>query len=317
MADTSLLNGPENPKAAKAKLKADKKEYAKKLKEQRKAQKEQEREFADRSAEINGDNAGGLATLVITFLIILIWLAIMALLVKLDVGGFGSDILAPLIKDVPYLNLILPDGAVQKDTETTQVVVDGTVVTDGSGETTNLATLEDALAYIKRLEKALQSEMEQNSALTAENEKLKAEVARLEPFEQQQKAFYEEKAKFYEEIVYGENAPDAEQYQAYYEMIDPDNAAEIYKKIIQGQADDAAIKAFATTYSGMKAKSAAKIFDEMVKENQITLVAKILAQMSVETRGDILAAMEEANAAKLTQLLEPTSLENKSTKVTG
>lgn len=317
MADTSLLNGPEDPKAAKAKLKADKKEYAKKLKEQRKAQKEQEREFADRTAEINGDNAGGLATLVITFLIILIWLAIMALLVKLDVGGFGSDILAPLIKDVPYLNLILPDGAVQKETETTQVVVDGTMVTDGTQEGASLATLDDALAYIKRLEKALQSEMEQNSALTAENEKLKAEVARLEPFEQQQKSFYEEKAKFYEEIVYGENAPDAEQYQAYYEMIDPDNAAEIYKKIIQGQADDAAIKAFATTYSGMKAKSAAKIFDEMVKENQITLVAKILAQMSVETRGDILAAMEEANAAKLTQLLEPTSLENKSTKVTG
>ena len=318
MADTSLLNGPENPKAAKAKLKADKKEYAKKLKEQRKAQKEQEREFADRSAEINGDNAGGLATLVITLLIILIWLAIMALLVKLDVGGFGSDILAPLIKDVPYLNLILPDGSVQKETETTTpLVVDGTTVTDGTEEGASLSTMEDALAYIKRLEKALQSEMEQNSALTAENEKLKAEVARLEPFEQQQKSFYEEKAKFYEEIVYGENAPDAEQYQAYYEMIDPDNAAEIYKKIIQGQADDAAIKAFATTYSGMKAKSAAKIFDEMVKENQIALVAKILAQMSVETRGDILAAMEEGNAAKLTQLLEPTSLENKSTKVTG
>ncbi|MBE5828587.1 MAG: hypothetical protein E7305_03880 [Butyrivibrio sp.] len=320
MADTSLLNGPQDPKAAKAKLKADKKEYAKKLKEQRKAQKEQEREFADRTAEINGDNAGGFATIVITFLIILIWLAIMALLVKLDVGGFGSDILAPLIKDVPYLNLILPDGAVQKETETTQIVVDGTTITDGTtgtDGTTSLATLDDALAYIKRLEKALQSEMEQNSALTAENEKLKAEVARLEPFEQQQKAFYEEKAKFYEEVVYGENAPDAEQYQAYYEMIDPDNAAEIYKKIIQGQADDAAIKAFATTYSGMKAKSAAKIFDEMVKENQITLVAKILAQMSVETRGDILAAMEEANAAKLTQLLEPTSLENKTTKVTG
>ncbi len=314
MADSSLLNGPEDPKAAKAKLKADKKEYAKKLKEQRKAQKEQEREFADRSAEINGDNAGGLATLVITFLIILIWLAIMALLVKLNVGGFGSDILAPLIKDVPYLNLILPDGSVEKESEQTQIVVDGT--TDGSTEGT-ISTLEDALAYIKRLEKALQAEMEQNSALTAENEKLKAEVARLEPFEQQQKQFYEEKAKFYEEVVYGDNAPDAETYQAYYEMIDPDNAAEIYKKIIQSQADDAAIKAFATTYSGMKAKSAAKIFDEMVKENQINLVAKILAQMSVETRGDILAAMEEANAAKLTQLLEPTSLENKSTKVTG
>ncbi len=317
MADSSLLHGPDDPKAAKAKLKADKKEYSKKLKEQRKAQKEQEREFADRSAELNGDNAGGLATLVITFLIILIWLAIMALLVKLDVGGFGSDILAPLIKDVPYLNLILPEGSVQKDSDTTQIVVDGTTVVDGTGSDGSLNTMDDALNYIKRLEKALQSEMEENSTLTAENEKLKAEVARLEPFEQQQKTFYEEKAKFYEEVVYGDNAPDADAYQAYYEMIDPDNAAEIYQKIVQGKVEDAAIKAFATTYSGMKAKSAAKIFDEMVKENQIQLVAKILAQMSVENRGDILAAMEEANAAKLTQLLEPTSLEQKSTKVTG
>ena len=37
MADTKLLNTPDDPKAAKAKLKADKKEYRKKLKEQVKA----------------------------------------------------------------------------------------------------------------------------------------------------------------------------------------------------------------------------------------------------------------------------------------
>jgi len=39
--------------------------------------------------------------------------------------------------------------------------------------------------------------------------------------------------------------------------------------------------------------------------------------MSVENRGDILAAMEKENSAKLTQLLEPNALEQKSTKVTG
>ena len=315
MADNTLLHAPDNPKEAKKKLKADKKEYRKTLKEQRKAQKEKEREFADRTAEINGDDAGGLATLVITFLIILIWLAIMALLVKLDVGGFGSDILAPIIKDVPYLNLILPEGSVERTPTTTTIEV-----TEGSGEgstTGSIETLEDALAYIKRLEQALQSEMELNASYASTIEKLQAEVARLEPFEAQQKQFYEDRAKFYEEIVYGENSPDAETFQQYYEMIDADTAAAIYEKIVQTKVDDAAIKAFATTYSGMKAKSAAKIFDEMVSENQITLVAKILAQMSVENRGDILAAMEEANAAKLTQLLEPTSLEQKSTKVTG
>ena len=318
MADTNLLNAPDDPKAAKAKLKADKKEYKKKLKEQVKAQKEQEREFADRAAEINGDNAGGLATLVITFLIILIWLAIMVLLVKLDVGGFGSDVLAPILKDVPYLNWILPEGSYDKqsasstDTQT-PVAITGDETTQGG----SITTLDDALAYIKRLEQALQSEMEQNSALASENEKLKAEVTRLAPFEQQQKEFYEEREKFYNEVVYGENAPDVTAYRQYYEEINPDAAAEIYKNVVQGSVDDAAIKAFATTYSGMKAKSAAKIFDEMVTENQIQLVAKILAQMSVENRGDILAAMEEPNAAKLTQLLEPNALEQKSTKVTG
>ena len=55
----------------------------------------------------------------------------------------------------------------------------------------------------------------------------------------------------------------------------------------------------------------------MVDENQIELVAKILAQMSVDNRSSILAAMTNANSAKLTQLLEPTALEQKSTKVTG
>ena len=176
----------------------------------------------------------------------------------------------------------------------------------------------DVLYFIlTKLEKLLQEEMAQNATLTAENEKLNAEVARLEPFEQQQIDFYAEKEKFYEEVVYSDKSPDPEKFAQYYELIDPDNAAAIYQKIKQQGADDAAIKAFATTYSGMKAKSAAKIFDEMVAENQIELVAKILAQMSVETRGDILAAMMEENAAKLTQLLEPTSLQDKSTKVTG
>ena len=304
----------EDPKAAKAKLKADKQEYKKKLKEQRKEQKEKEQEFADRIAEINGDNAGGFATIVITFLIILIWLAIMALLVKLDVGGFGSNILAPLIRDIPYVNLILPEGSVPK-TETTDQQIDFSTMgisTDGSEDSTQQLT-----EYVKSLETLYQKVLEENSTYQATIDRLEAEVARLEPFEQQQKAFYEERASFYNSIVYGDYAPDASAYASYYAMIDPDTAAEIYQKVVQGEVDDAAIKAFATTYSGMKAKQAAAIFDEMVSENQIELVARILAQMSVENRGDILAAMEEANAAKLTQLLEPNALEQKSTKVTG
>lgn len=302
----------EDPKAAKAKLKADKKEYQKQLKQQKKEAKEKAQEFADRTAEINGDNAGGLATIVITFLIILIWLAIMALLIKLDVGGFGSDVLAPIIKDVPYLNLILPDSARNGTVE--EVVVDYSSA-ESSGSSIN--SLDEANAYIKRLENALQSEMELNSSYASTIDKLNAEVSRLEPFEKQQKEFYEERAAFYASVVYGDYAPDASAYASYYAMIDPDTAAKLYQQIIQGELDDAAIEAFATTYSGMKAKKAAEIFDEMIDENQIQLVCRILAQMTIENRGDILAQMEKENAAKCTQLLEPSALEKESTQVTG
>ena len=300
----------EDPKAAKAKLKADKKEYQKQLKAQRKEAKEKAQEFADRTAEINGDNAGGFATIVITFLIILIWLAIMALLIKLDVGGFGSDILAPIIGDIPGLNLILPDNATKQSEQPTDI---------SSAESSNssLNSMEEANAYIKRLEQALQEEMTKNSSYASSIEKLEAEVARLEPFERQQKEFYEERASFYASVVYGDYAPDAAAYASYYAMINPETAERLYQEVVQGKLDDEAISAFATTYSGMKAKQAAQIFDEMINENQIQLVARILAQMTIENRGDILAQMEKPNAAKLTQLLEPSSLEKESTQVTG
>ena len=300
----------EDPKAAKAKLKAEKKEYQKQLKAQRKEAKEKAQEFADRTAEINGDNAGGFATIVITFLIILIWLAIMALLIKLDVGGFGSDILAPIIGDIPGLNLILPDNATKQSEQPTDI---------SSAESSNssLNSLDEANAYIKRLEQALQEEMTKNSSYASSIEKLEAEVARLEPFERQQKEFYEERASFYASVVYGDYAPDASAYASYYSMIDPETAERLYQEVVQGKLDDDAIKAFATTYSGMKAKQAAQIFDEMINENQIQLVARILAQMTIENRGDILAQMEKPNAAKLTQLLEPSALEKESTQVTG
>ena len=303
----------EDPKAAKAKLKADKKEYQKKLKEQRKEAKEKAQEFADRTAEINGDNAGGFATIVITFLIILIWLAIMALLIKLDVGGFGSDILAPILKDVPYVNLILPDTAQNGNIDEAQVDYSSAESSGG----TSINSLDEANAYIRKLENMLQAEMEQNSSYASTIDKLNAEVTRLEPFEKQQKEFYEERASFYASVVYGDYAPDAAAYASYYAMIDPDTAAKIYEQVMKSELDDEAIKAFATTYSGMKAKQAAQIFDEMIEENQIQLVCRILAQMTIENRGDILAQMEKPNAAKCTQLLEPSALEKESTQVTG
>ena len=40
-------------------------------------------------------------TVLIALLIAIIWFAIFGLLIKFDVGGFGSGVLRPIIKDVP------------------------------------------------------------------------------------------------------------------------------------------------------------------------------------------------------------------------
>ena len=61
--------------------------------------------------ELDSEEKGGnrIVTVLIAVLIVLIWLAIFALLVKFDVGGFGSGVLRPILKDVPVINKILPD----------------------------------------------------------------------------------------------------------------------------------------------------------------------------------------------------------------
>ena len=56
------------------------------------------------------EKKGGKTTGIIAALIVLIWIVIFALLIKLDVGGFGSTVMYPVLKDVPLLNKILPAG---------------------------------------------------------------------------------------------------------------------------------------------------------------------------------------------------------------
>ena len=50
--------------------------------------------------EKEGKNGKGMLTFVV-ILMITNWLTIMALLIKCDVGGFGSTVLRPIFKNVP------------------------------------------------------------------------------------------------------------------------------------------------------------------------------------------------------------------------
>ena len=229
----------------------------------------------------------------VTVLIVLIWLAIFVLLVKLDVGGFGSKVLYPVLKDVPIINKILPAASDE------QIGIDSKYP---------YTTLSEAIARIQELENenlSLNEAISQNADTIAS---LTAEVARLSPYEAYQKNYEELKRQFDEQIVFGNDytgnyAADPDTYISWYEKMDPENAAAIYQMAIEKRASSQVIVDLAKTYSKMKAAQAATILEEMTGDEE--KVASILANMSQANAASILQNMTSIYAAKITLLMYP------------
>lgn len=281
----------ETPTVDKRKIQNDKKKLKSDQQLQKKEVKKRAREISRQEAELaEGEESNGLFTFIATVAIIAVWLGIVGIIIKLDVGGFGSNVLTPLLKDVPVVNKILPS---KKD-----VVVEEE---DYGG----YKSLAEAVAKIKQLE--LELEQAQGGSLGKDEEvtKLKAEVARLQEFEQKQVEFQRIKTEFYEEVVYAEKGPGAEAYREYYESMDPTTAEYLYKQVVKQLEESQEIKDYAAAYSQMKPKQAAAIFESM--SDNLKLVARILNVMSAEERGGILGAMDPKVAAKITKLMDPES----------
>ena len=62
--------------------------------------------MAKEKRDREGKKGIGASAIAIMVLIILFFLTLMALLIKCDVGGFGSEVLRPVFKDVPIINKI-------------------------------------------------------------------------------------------------------------------------------------------------------------------------------------------------------------------
>ena len=206
---------------------------------------------------------GGLA--LVTVLIIIIWLGIIAILIKTDVGGFGSTVLYPILKDVPYINKILPN---QESTQGTYETADTQY---------QYSSLDDAVNRIKELELQLDEAQNKKKKDKQTIKDLKKQIKDLSSYKKDQAAFEKEKEKFYEEVVFSDEAPDINEY------------------------DD--VQDYAKTYSQMKPKEAAAIFDTMT--DNLGLVSDILMCMGAQARADILGKMNAETAAKLTEIMEP------------
>lgn len=269
-----------DPRAVK-KAEKERKKEEKKLKKQQKKQ-----DSLEMDEEENKTAGGKLVIVFVTILIVAVWLAIFALLIKWDVGGFGSSVLYPLLKDVPYVNKILPE-----------------VNDPNKDDPYAYESIDDAVAQIKKLEKQLAKAKESSGDSDETISELQDEVARLKVYEQEQADFEEIRTKFYEEVVFGDKAPDIEEYKTFYESIDPENAEQLYKQVVSQMQEDEEVADYVKAYSEMKPKAAASIMESMTDD--LELVAKILSNMKADKRGDILAAMSPDVAASVTKLMEP------------
>ncbi len=290
MADEELMT-EESIKAEKKQIADDKKKLKQEQAQQKKEAKKRAKEIAERQAKIEDEEEEGssVSVFLVTIVIVAIWLAILCLLIKLDVGGFGSGILAPILQDVPVINKILPADTIMETTE--------------SGSYEGYTSLRDAVEYSKNLESQLEDSRNTEELQTAEIAELKAEVLRLQEFEDMQVEFQRIKNEFYEEVVYSEKGPGIEEYRKYYEEIDPTTAESLYKQVIVKQQVDEELQDYAKAYSEMKPKQAAEIFEKMT--NNLELCAKILGLMNADDRGKILGVMDKEIAAKITKIMDP------------
>lgn len=273
-------------------IKAERKKLEAEKKQQKKEAKKRAKELAAQEAELDSESSGsGVAVFFVTLLLVVIWIGITILLIKLDVGGIGTNVVAPIIKDVPVLNKILPADSI---TETEDVE-----------SYYGYSSLSDAVDQIKYYETQIDSQLSTIETYEAQIAALTEEVRRLETFENNQVEFQRIKTEFYEEVIYNEDGPGPEAFMEYYESMDPETAELIYQQVVTRESYSAEIEEYAQAYSEMKPKEAAGIFEAMTDD--LELAALILGAMQPDDRGKILGVMDPEVAARITKIMEPDS----------
>lgn len=272
----------------------------KKGKKDKKKEKKNKKKGQGELPEEEKETVGGKIVLfVVTLVILLIWLAIVAILVKTDIGGFGSTVLYPVFKDVPYLNMILPD--VDKGPE--------------EDEKYSFDSIEEAVDYIKELEKELQASQLLNNEDAKTIDELSAQVQELQKYKQEQENFETLRDKFYNDVLYytsdqydlysKDSLVVLEAYRQYFEEIEPAKAEGLYKQVVTQLENADKYDDYVNKYANMPPKKAAALFNEAESAEDLELVADILNHMAVQNASDILAQMDTDLAFKLTYLLKP------------
>ena len=225
---------------------------------------------------------GKILTIPIIFLIVLIWLAILALLIKFDVGNLGSEVLRPVLKDIPVINRILPDVSEEQEAY------------ENAYPYKNLA---EAVEYINKLQEEADKLREENSDYAIRQAEMQKEIDSLLHYEEEQDAFAKLREEFDREVVFNDKAPSTDEYLKWYASMYPNNAGKIYEELLEKQMIEDNIQQYADYLAGIDAGDAAAILSEMPSD--IDLICRLLECMKKSQVSDILAEMEPLFAARI------------------
>ena len=240
-------------------------------------------------AKVKKEKSGGMSAFLV-FVIVLVAVVALLICIRMDVGHFGSKVLRPMIGDVPVISAVLPEKT-----------------DDEISEETGYRNLAQAVLRIRELEeevdelKAGYASADSSAYSEADQEKindLEKQIKKLKVYEKNQKTFENTKEEFYKEVVYNDNV-NPEDYVKWYESMDADTAAKLYKEVIKTEEEDQERKDLAASYAAMKPAQAAKILEVMTAD--LDIVVSILNEMTPEQRGKIMGEMSSPYAAKVTK----------------
>lgn len=230
-----------------------------KILELKKKKKEMEQELD----ELKGNTPEGKAKCALVFLLLtLVLFSVLLGLIKMNVGNFASDVLAPVIADVPVVRKVLPKD-LQKKTEA-EILAEQTATVSMNSETASQAgTASATMDQSETMDLGTEAQDGNNEEITASETTMQT-------------------------------------------MADSETAAQAEADALaeqEAQAEEAALADYVDTYSQMKPKDAAKVFDNMMPD-QADLVVKILENLTPNQRAAILSKMNVNNASEITVKME-------------
>ncbi|MGN6710776.1 MotE family protein [Anaerocolumna jejuensis] len=276
--------------------------------------KQQRKDMNKEIAVLQGNGTDSrLKNVLLLLAFITLFLGILTGMIKADVGGFGSGILAPVIGNVNGLNKILPakslSSSVAKDPSATtdksssiadsSSATDSPVVTTTTTDTSKAAGKQSATKGAKAAASS-QTAIKAKAAAGTQAGKNNQTVSNPQTNAGSQTGTVTQNATGVQAAA-GVQTPAGAQAGSVTQNAAGSQTNAAAQTADAQAAEKAKLSDFVDTYSKMDAKSAASILGNMTGD--LHLVAKILTNMRASKRADIMANLNVNLASKLTVLM--------------